>query len=158
MTHPTEDATGHDPAPPKEPVIKAQWSLLEECGGEARLRALLQDFYDTLYNDVFIGFFFLPHDKQSLIEHQLHYVIHHLGKRPGADTFPPYEGRSMREAHQKIPILAGHFDRRHVLLKETLERHDVPEHVREAWLELDQRLRPLILKKGRAAADELNQR
>lgn len=64
----------------------------------------------------------------------------------------------MVEAHRGLPILAGHFDRRHVLLKETLERHDVPQHVREAWLDLDQRLRPLILKKGRAAADELNQR
>lgn len=141
-----------------EPVIRAKWSLIEECGGEERLRAILQDFYDALYNDVFVGFFFLPHDKQTLIEHQFAYVTHHIGKRPQEGARAPYVGRSMLDAHKSLPILAGHFDRRHVLLGETLARHEVPEHVRIAWLDLDQRLRPLILKKGRDTADALNQR
>ncbi len=132
------------------------WSLIEECGGEHALRALLTDFYDRLYDDLFVGFFFLPHDKTQLIQHQFTYLTNHLGRRPAKGSIAPYEGKPMATAHQHIPILAGHFDRRHVILKDTLLTHDVPEHVRIAWLELDQSLRPLILNRGKQAAHALN--
>lgn len=121
--------------------------MTEEVG-EERLRALLTDFYDRLYDDIIIGFFFTPHDKQALIEHQLDYVCAHVGAGEGK-----YEGRSMRRAHEHHPILSGHFDRRHQILREVLEDHDVPEHVSRAWLELDSSLRTFILNQGAMERD-----
>ena len=119
----------------------------EAIGGEAALRALLRDFYDALFEDILVGFFFLPHDKETLIEHQYDYVCAHLGAR-GRHV---YSGRNMRQAHQHLPILGAHFDRRHMLLTQVLQAHDVPEHVQDAWRALDLSLRPFVVRMGAAA-------
>ena len=134
------------PADAAADAAQTSWSLPDEVGGAAALRALLADLYDRIYDDVMIGFFFLPHDKQALIAHQYDYVCAHLGQRRGQ-----YQGRSMRQAHERLPILGAHFDRRHVLLQETLRDHGVPAHVSRAWLELDLRLRPFVVRLGAAA-------
>ncbi len=135
--------------------MQEDWTLLDACGGHDALMALLTDFYDRLFDDLFVGFFFTPHDKQDLIAHQFAYITSHLGKRD--PSTPRYTGRPMLKAHTHLPILAGHFDRRHVILSEVLRDHDVPEHVQHAWLELDQSLRPLILARGSDAARALNE-
>lgn len=122
------------------------WSLPEAIGGEAALMALLKDFYDRLYLDLMVGFLFEPHDKATLIAHQYSYVCAYLGDRAGH-----YQGRSMRGAHQALPLLGAHFDRRHVILKQVMEAHQVPAHVKQAWLELEQRLRPFIVRQGATA-------
>jgi hemoglobin len=130
------------------------WVLVDECGGPDALMALLQDFYDRLYQDLFVGFFFTPHDKATLVAHQYAYITAHLGAR--SPVTPAYTGRPMIKAHAHMPILVGHFNRRHVVLREVLMAHKVPEHVRLAWLELDESLRGLILARGAKAAHELN--
>lgn len=127
------------------------WNLPEAVGGEAALRALLTDFYDRLFEDILVGFFFAPHSKSDLIEHQYNYVCAHLGAR----GHHVYSGRNMRLAHQHLPILGAHFDRRHVILSQVLEAHDVPEHVRQAWLGLDASLRAFIVRTGGAARQKI---
>lgn len=122
--------------------MTTSWTLEGELG-EAALSALLTDFYDRLFADIMIGFFFAPHDKQRLIEHQYDYVCAHVGQKTRA-----YTGRSMRKAHAHLPILVGHFDRRHQLLRDVLADHAVPTHVMEAWLELDASLRDFIVRTG----------
>ena len=129
------------------------WDLIEELGGEEALEALLQDLYDRLYEDLLVGFFFAPHDKRRLIAHQRDYVRAHLGRRARGAR---YTGRSLLQAHAHLPILAGHFDRRHKILKSVLEAHNVVEHVTTAWLELDASARALILKRGAESARALN--
>ena len=120
------------------------WTLVTELpGGEAQLQAVIEDFYDALFEDVMVGFFFLPHDKATLVRHQMSYVRATLGKPDAA-----YTGRPMRRAHEHLPILGAHFDRRHQILAQTLVAHQVPEHVRLAWLEFDLKLRPLIVRTG----------
>jgi truncated hemoglobin YjbI len=96
------------------------WALDEAVGGFDALTALLDDLYQRLYADIMIGFFFLPHDRATLVAHQRDYLMAHLGTRQGR-----YTGRPLRAAHAHLPILPGHFDRRHRLLIQTLDDHQI---------------------------------
>lgn len=122
------------------------FNLAEELGGEDALRALLRDFYDRLFADVLIGYFFARSDKELLIDSQYHYLTAHLGDRSGT-----YEGPSIRRAHEALGILPGHFDRRHKLLEDVLNAHSVPAHIAEAWLSFDTTLREFVLREGQKA-------
>lgn len=126
------------------------WRLDDEVGGPEALHTIVADLYAQLYTDLLVGFLFEPFDQAQLVAHQLDYLRAHLGDRSGR-----YTARSMREAHRALPILPGHFDRRHHVLKATLARHDVPAHVQEAWLALDLALRPFVLNLGATARDAM---
>ena len=124
------------------------WSLTEEVGGEERLNELMEAFYDRLFADPIIGFLFQGHDQQRLVDRQIEYIRARLGNEE-----VDYGGTPIREAHRDLPITVGHFDRRHQILREVLEEHDVPDDVREAWLELDSALRELVVRTGGEARD-----
>lgn len=109
--------------PPPDPP------LFELAGGEPALRALIEDFYDSLFRDVMIGFFFAGKDQEELVQLELEFVMNHLG----ADQ--PYSGRPLREAHAEHRIMGGQFNRRLQLLKEAMERHGLHPDVREAWID-----------------------
>ena len=102
-------------------------TLFDRIGGE-RLRAVIEDFYDRVFADVMIGFMFAGKDRARLVDKEWELAARMLG----ADL--RYSGRSMPEAHARVPITGGHFDRRTQILRETLAAHDVPEDVRDAWL------------------------
>lgn len=126
----------------------SDWDVIEEVGGRERIEEIVGRFYDLVFDDLFIGFLFRDADKEKLVQSQIDYVHAHIGSRRGT-----YEGPSIRKAHAQLPILAGHFDRRQALLKQVFEEFDVPDHVREAWLQLDRSMRPMVLKQGREARD-----
>jgi truncated hemoglobin YjbI len=117
-------------------------SLYEDMGGEPALRAVLRTLYDRLFADVMVGFLFAGKDKERLIEHQLWFTARFLG---GPSR---YAGRSVPDAHAALPLLPGHFDRRHHVLAQVLAEHRVPEHVAREWLRVDQSLRTAVLKSG----------
>lgn len=120
-------------------------SLYDDIGGEQGLRRVLRTLYDRLFDDPMVGFLFAGKDKDALIEHQLWFTAKFLG---GPSR---YEGRSLPDAHAALPILPGHFDRRHQILKQVLEQHGVPAHVRDEWLRVDRSLRHAVLKSGEEA-------
>ena len=128
----------------------ADWNLVEECGGEESLLAILRDFYDRIFDDVIIGFLFANSDKEALIKSQFNYVTSVLGDRSGE-----YAGPTIRDAHKDLPILGGQFDRRHMLLKVVLLEYGVPNHVMDAWLELERSLREFVVNMGAAKRDAL---
>lgn len=97
--------------------------------GEAKLRAVLTDFYARIFDDVMIGFLFAGKDRQHLIDREYEFTARLLG----ADV--PYRGRPMREAHAKSPIFGGHFERRMQLLRETLRDHAVDDDVQRVWID-----------------------
>lgn len=130
-------------------LIMPDWNVIEEVGGRERMETLMRRFYDRLFDDVIIGFFFADSDKEELVQSQIDYVHAHIGDRSGT-----YDGPSIRNAHADQPIMRGHFDRRHQILRETLEEFDVPDHVRQAWLGLDQSMREMVLKQGEQAREE----
>jgi hemoglobin len=114
----------------------------DAIGGESRVRAVLQVLYDRLFEDPIVGFLFEGKDKAHIVEQQVAFTCAFLG---GPQR---YTGKPLPEAHAKLPLLAGHFDRRHWLLRQVLEERGVPDDVQAAWLKLDADLRPSVLRAG----------
>ena len=106
--------------------------------GEAKLRAVLEDFYSRVFGDVMIGFLFQGKDRARLVAKEYEFTAQLLG----ADV--AYTGRTMREAHARSPIFGGHFERRLQLLRETLRDHAVDADVVAAWLDHSVALRAQI--------------
>jgi hemoglobin len=127
-------------------------TLVEQVGGEVGIQAILDDLYRRLFADPMVGFLFAGHDREHIVAMQTQFTRRLLG-----DSTASYTGRSIPEAHATLPILPGHFDRRHWLLAEVLREHGVPEEAREAWLRLDRGLRTAVLKVGRARIATLNE-
>jgi truncated hemoglobin YjbI len=117
----------------------------EAIGGEAKVRAVLSLLYDKLFDDPMVGFLFEGRDKAHIIEQQVAFSCGFLG---GPDR---YLGKPLPEAHAHLPLLPGHFDRRHRLLEQVLSEQEVPEQVRRVWLRIDESLRPSVLAAGEAA-------
>lgn len=117
-------------------------SLYERAGGVAGIRSLLEDFYGRVFQDPMIGFLFHGRDRNRLVQRELELIASFLG---GPQR---YRGRPLEEVHRPLPILGGHFDRRQVILAETLRDHGLPEEVVAAWLEHGTRLRPWIEGQG----------
>ncbi|WP_249755630.1 hypothetical protein [Microvenator marinus] len=125
------------------------WNLIEEVG-EERLIELVTAFYTRASQDMMIGFFFDDSNIPEQVVNLIHYMDTHIGR-----SEQKYRGSSIRKIHQTMPILPGHFDRRHQILKDVLEEYAVPAHVRKAWLDLDLALRDNVIKGGARVRDEL---
>jgi hemoglobin len=123
-------------------------TLYEAIGGEARVREVLQALYDRLFVDPMVGFLFAGKDKGRIVEQQLAFTCRFLG---GPQR---YEGKPLPEAHASLPLLPGHFDRRHRLLQTVLEELAVPDEVGREWLRIDESLRPSVLASGQEARDK----
>lgn len=107
----------------------------ERLGGEAGLRALINDFVATVFDDVMIGFFFRKANRARIQEMEYQHAAEFLG---GPVV---YKGRPLAQAHKAHPIMGGQFARRKQLLKEAMERHSVPEDIVKKWLEHTESLR-----------------
>ena len=123
-------------------------SLYDAIGGEPAVRAVLQSLYDKLFDDPIVGFLFQGKDKQHIVVQQLAFTCHFLG---GPQE---YEGRPLPAVHSALPLLPGHFDRRHRLLAQVLDEQRVADEVKRVWLRIDETLRPSIL----AAGDDARER
>lgn len=108
------------------------------------IRAITRDLVTRMSKDMMIGFFFAKVDLERLaeLEHQ------HAARLLGHDV--AYEGRPLEAAHFPRRIFGGQFDRRVVLLRETLARHDVPDAVRDHWLAHTEAQRDRIVQVGAA--------
>lgn len=120
--------------------MKTEWSpsALERLGGKEKLYDIIQDFIRRVYADPIIGFFFLQIDQKRLIQREYEFATNHLG---GHIT---YTGRSIAQSHQKHPINKGHFHRRIWLLDMVLQEHDVPDDIRESWIQHNKQLESVV--------------
>jgi hemoglobin len=113
-------------------------TLFEDLGGERALRPIIDRFVDRVFDDVMIGFFFRNARRERVKAKEYEFAAKHLGAEI------EYTGRPLDEAHRAHPIMGGQFARRLMILKETLEAAQVPEHVKQHWLAHTESLRPLI--------------
>ncbi|MDH5676870.1 MAG: group 1 truncated hemoglobin [Myxococcales bacterium] len=113
-------------------------SDFDELGGEPALRAIIDDFVDTVFDDPMIGFFFRGIDRRRIKELEYQHAAEHLG----ADV--SYRGRPLGQAHRAHRIMGGQFARRSKLLEQALARHGVPEAIAARWLAHTESLRPEI--------------
>lgn len=124
-------------------------TLYEELGGEAKLRQIIDAFIDRVFEDRMIGFFFRHAEKSRIKEMEFQLTARFLG----ADV--EYLGRPLDEVHSRHPIMGGQFARRLQILKETLESYGVPKHIRDAWVEHTESLRPLITRDAGSDCDPM---
>jgi hemoglobin len=122
-------------------------SLYEAVGGEGAVRSVLSSLYDRLFVDPMVGFLFESKDRAHIVEQQLAFTCRFLG---GPQR---YDGKALPAAHAALPLLPGHFDRRHHLLEIVLDEHGVPDEVKRAWLRIDESLRSSVLSAGQDARD-----
>ncbi|MGD0675297.1 MAG: group 1 truncated hemoglobin [Polyangiaceae bacterium] len=120
-------------------------TAFEAMGGEPAVRSVLQSLYDRLFIDPMVGFLFEGKNKAAIVEAQVAFTSAFLGGKAR------YEGKPLPEAHAALPLLPGHFDRRHRLLEEVLAVHGVPAEVRRLWLQIDEALRTSVLATARDA-------
>jgi len=124
-------------------------SLFDQLGGESRLREIIDRFMDRVFADRMIGFFFRDVDRRRIKEMEYQLAANFLG------AHIDYQGRPLDKAHARHPIMGGHFARRRQILKETLENCEVPEAVKNVWLEHTDSLRPLITPDANSDCDPL---
>jgi hemoglobin len=122
-------------------------SLYEAVGGEDAVRSILASLYDRLFVDPIVGFLFEGKDKAHIVEQQVAFTCRFLG---GPQR---YDGKALPAAHAALPLLPGHFDRRHHLLAIVLTDQSVPDDVKRAWLHIDESLRSSVLAAGKDARD-----
>ncbi len=120
-------------------------SPLFERTSEDEVRRCLHALYTRMRADRMVGFFFEGRDVDALVDAQVSLVIAVLGGPA------KYTGTPLPEAHRSLPLLPGHFDRRHTLLREVLAEQGVDEKVNAAWLEADAAWKKTILGAGEAA-------
>ena len=116
-------------------------SLFHKAGGEASIRKALKHFYDRVFSDVMIGFFFAQknqEDKELLIQRELELASEIL-KGPLL-----YQGHNLSGVHFPLRIFGGQFDRRTQILKECLTQANFPQEVIDAWIQATESMRPLI--------------
>ena len=124
-------------------------SYFDQLGGERRLREIVNLFMDRVFSDRMIGFFFRDVDHRRIKEMEYQLAANFLG----AGT--EYQGRALKEAHARHPIMGGHFARRRQILKETLDFCDVPVEIKNAWLEHTDSLRPLVTSDAGSECDPM---
>ncbi len=117
---------------PDRPRLYAHSSMSDQTPfdrlGEARLRAIVDDFVSRVVSDVMIGFFFARVDAARLREMEYQHAAAHLG---GPVV---YGGRELRAAHAAHRIMGGQFARRKEILRKVLVAHAVPDDVAAGWL------------------------
>src|SRR4051812_12842946 len=110
------------------PLSMQDEALFDRLGGEAVLRAIIDQFVDRLFDDLMIGYLFRAADRERVKAKEYEFAARHLGAQVA------YTGRPIAEAHRAHRITGGQFMRRLQILKETLAAFSVPPEVSEHWI------------------------
>ncbi len=113
--------------PPPHPPPQGL-SLFAQLGGEAPLREIIAALVARMADDVMIGFFFRRVPLGRLAEREFEHAAAFLGGPVR------YAGRPLEDAHRRLRIFGGHFDRRLALLAAVLRDFGVPQEVSGPWL------------------------
>lgn len=116
------------------------------------MRDVLEALYARLFDDAIVGFLFEGKDRRRIVEAQVGLTCAFLG---GPQR---YEGRPLPEVHAPLPLLAGHFDRRHFVLAQVLREQGVPPEAAAEWLRIDRSLRASVLAAGEEARARTHER
>jgi truncated hemoglobin YjbI len=121
-----------------KPELKLLW---QHIGSEARLDAILKDFYHRMAGDILIGFFFDGKDVDTIAAMQKKFLMRAMGASAS------YEGKPPAQAHDKLPpILRGHFDRRLQLLEQTLRDNGLSAEDIRTWITFENAFRDGIVR------------
>lgn len=110
----------------------------ERIGGEPVVRGIIERFVDRMAADTIIGFRFAGADLARIKQHEFEHAAQSLGAQL------PYTGRPIAGLHQPMRINAGQFRRRLALLRQELERADLPAEVEAEWMKEQRRMERAI--------------
>ncbi|MEW6058412.1 MAG: group 1 truncated hemoglobin [Bdellovibrionota bacterium] len=114
-------------------------ALFADVGGEQGLERVLLNFYEKMSRDLLIGFFFEGKDIKDIALKQKSFLMRAWG------VTPSYQGKSPADAHKQLPrILSGHFDRRLVILAETLREFGLNDESIELWINFEKKFRQAV--------------
>jgi truncated hemoglobin YjbI len=121
-------------------------AILFECieflGGLEPLKIIMIDFYTRMLQDTMIGFFFANKDIRAIAIRQAEFL--YTASAPNLQ----YTGKKPAEAHAHLPpILIGHFNRRLIILEQTLQDHQIPELYQKAWIRFERSFKTSIVQK-----------
>lgn len=123
-----------------EPVRQQLKNLIIAIGGSESLKKILLQFYQNLSQDILVGFFFTGRDLIQISNKQAEFMLNAAG------LLTAYSGKGPSTAHVALPpILSGHFDRRLVILRETLVAHHVPEPLVDQWIQFEESFRKIVV-------------
>lgn len=133
--------------PTLEKEIKLSGAALQELfvkiGKEPGLSKILNRFYEKISQDILIGFFFSGKDLSAIASKQKEFLMKAWG------VTSSYSGKAPAQAHVELPpILSGHFDRRLVLLEETLKEFGLNENEIKTWVNFEDKFRNAIQHKN----------
>ncbi|MDZ4676664.1 MAG: group 1 truncated hemoglobin [Oligoflexia bacterium] len=122
-------------------MVKKLTQLYVDASGETGIEKILIRFYEKMAKDIMLGFFFDNKNLNHIIQQQKTFLLRAMGKNY------QYFGKSPTTAHLEMPpILKGHFDRRVVLLRETLTEVGMREESIQTWIEFEENFRNAIVK------------
>lgn len=105
-----------------------------------RLAEFLMPFYQTMANDLLIGFFFANKDLRAISSKQAEFLWRAAG------LSHTYSGHAPATAHLGLaPILDGHFDRRLRLLESHLRHLGLDAEEIGIWVSLENAFRGSIV-------------
>ncbi|MBK9295165.1 MAG: hypothetical protein IPM57_12135 [Oligoflexia bacterium] len=115
--------------------------LLQRGDLELELEKILQKFYTVMANDSMIGFFFQGKDLNKIVNGQKELLLTAMGIKP------TYTGRPVNQAHMNLPpILEGHFNRRLVILEQTLNEFKLRKDTVQNWIGFEKKFANVIVK------------
>ncbi len=100
----------------------------ERAGGEPVVRAIIDRFVDRVFDDVIVGFLFAGKDSARVKLHEYEHAAGVLGAAVA------YTGRPIVPLHRALRINAGQFRRRLAILKQEIEREQLPADIVARWL------------------------
>jgi truncated hemoglobin YjbI len=131
------------PPPPTKGKFSSREALkhlVSSVGGSENVKKIINSFYERMSKDLMIGFFFDGKDIQQIANKQAEFIL------SAAGLIEKFEGKSPSVAHVALaPILSGHFDRRLVILRETLVAEGLTPESIEAWVQFEEGFRAMIV-------------
>lgn len=115
-------------------------ATLYEQIGDSAIEAVITAFYERAFSDPLIGHFFFHHDRADLTAKQIVFTSLMLGAK-----HLTYTGKSLQEAHSKLPLTNVHFRRRQKLMEQTLAESSISPQLQAQWLSREEKLKPLII-------------
>lgn len=122
-------------------------TLFEKIG-EEKMREIIEAFYIKAFSDSMISHFFFNKDREHLTKMQFLFTASNFGSK--AHQYP---GKPMKLAHTGLPFKNVHFDRRKVLMLESMKEAGLSEDLSDAWIYMEEKFRKLIVSDSSGCMD-----
>lgn len=129
--------------PVNSPALRGLYQRLgaDDAARQARVRAILSDFYQAMSVDVLIGFFFDGKNLEEIAAKQAEFLLRAMG------AIPSYSGKPPAQAHGELAkILSGHFDRRLKILEGILRKHGLSSEDALIWVGFENAFRDVVVR------------